>query len=158
MAWQFLLGRVWCSAIDRCAPGGSAANQRRRPRLLDVAVQPDFGRRSTLLYKTARQFDAGAQGETKNSFDEPSDGGNGAGTAVIRVVERVGIERGEIFLDRGVETVEHIVHARGFRDMLGRQSVGPAAITLDPLEKAFEIRPQLGRQLPWLGGVDPVPP
>jgi len=30
----------------------------------------------------------------------------------------------------------------------GRQSVGPAAITLDPFEKAFEIRPQLGCNIP----------
>src|ERR1700730_503620 len=35
------------------------------PKAAHVAVQPDFGRRSTLLCKTARQFEAGAQGETK---------------------------------------------------------------------------------------------
>ena len=39
-------------------------------------------------------------------------------TAVIGVVERVGIDRGQIFLDRGIEPVEDIVHARGFRDAL----------------------------------------
>jgi hypothetical protein len=31
-------------------------------------------------------------------------------------------------------------------------SVGPAAITLDPFEKAFEIRPQLGGNIPGCEG------
>jgi hypothetical protein len=53
--------------------------------------------------------------------------------AVIYVVERVDIDRGQIFLDRGIEPVEHIVHARGFRDAL-------AIATIERIERSAQHR------------------
>ena len=50
---------------------------------------------------------------------------------MIGVVESVGIDRGQVFLDRGVEAVEDIVHARGFRDAL-------AITTIEGIERAAQ--------------------
>ncbi len=50
---------------------------------------------------------------------------------MIGVVESVGIDRGQIFLDRGIEPVEDIVHARGFRDAL-------AIATIERVERAAQ--------------------
>src|SRR5258707_2301388 len=52
-------------------------------------------------------------------------------TLVICVVKRVYIERSEIFLDRSVEPVDHIVHARGFRDAL-------AIATIEGIERTAQ--------------------
>ena len=69
----------------------------------DAALDALGGERhQALLEDIAGMLDVGREGE---DFRQ---------AAVLGVVESVDVERGQVFLDRPVEPVEHIVHALGF--------------------------------------------